>query len=209
VRDMPARDAGKRVNPISRDQWARLDADYWWTVGVGAVFTLARFSEAFLVLRAYEVGVPLALVPLVMVVMNLVYASVAYPVGQLSDRVSHRSLLVAGLLTLVASDLVLGTVGSRVGLITGVSLWGLHMGITQGLLATMVADVAPAELRGTAFGLFNLVSGVAMLAASVVAGSLWDALGSSMTFYAGAGFSVLALGVLACRRPRTRSPAGQ
>lgn len=193
VREPERHQDEKKVNPIRRENIRRLNASYWWVVGVGAVFTLARFSEAFLVLRAEQGGIPLALVPLVMVAMNLVYASSAYPFGKLSDRMSHKKLLAWGLAVLIAADLVLATSDGWTAVLAGVALWGIHMGMTQGLLATMVADTAPADLRGTAFGLFNLVSGFAMLIASVVAGVLWDQLGASFTFYAGAGFCVIAL----------------
>ena len=190
----PERAAGApRTNPIRRDNLRRLSGAYWWVVGVGAVFTLARFSEAFLVLRAEQSGIALALVPLVMVAMNLVYAASAYPFGKLSDRMSHKALLGWGLVVLIAADLVLALNNHWTTVLAGVALWGVHMGMTQGLLATMVADTAPADLRGTAFGFFNLVSGVAMLAASVMAGLLWDQLGASFTFYAGAVFSGVAL----------------
>ena len=198
----PERAAGApRTNPIRRDNLRRLGGAYWWVVGLGAVFTLARFSEAFLVLRAQQSGIAVALVPLVMVAMNLVYAASAYPFGKLSDRMSHKSLLAWGLVVLIAADLVLAMDNHWTTVLAGVALWGVHMGMTQGLLATMVADTAPADLRGTAFGFFNLVSGVAMLAASVVAGLLWDQLGASFTFYAGAAFSALALLGLLVRKP--------
>ncbi len=190
----PERRAGEpRSNPIRRDNLKRLSAAYWWVVGVGAVFTLARFSEAFLVLRAQQSGIAVALVPLVMVAMNVVYAASAYPFGKLSDRMSHKTLLGWGLVVLVAADLVLALEGHWATVLGGVALWGVHMGMTQGLLATMVADTAPADLRGTAFGFFNLVSGVAMLLASALAGLLWDRLGASFTFCAGAAFCGLAL----------------
>jgi MFS family permease len=188
-----------RTNPINRANMRRLSAAYWWVVGIGAVFTLARFSEAFLVLRAQQLGVGMAWVPLVMVAMNLVYAASAYPFGWLSDRVSHSRLLVAGLLVLISADAVLAVSTDWVSLLIGVALWGVHMGMTQGLLATMVADTAPADLRGTAFGLFNLVSGVAMLVASVVAGWLWETQGASFTFVGGAIFAVMALLFLSLR----------
>jgi len=168
-------------------------------VGIGAVFTLARFSEAFLVLRARQGGVPVAYVPLVMVGMNLVYSASAYPFGRLSDRMNHRTMLAAGLMALIAADLVLAADGHWPNVAVGVSLWGLHMGMTQGLLATMVANAAPDDLRGTAFGLFNLISGVAMLLASAAAGLLWTRLGASFTFYAGAAFAALALTGLALK----------
>lgn len=192
-------DGGKRSNPIRRENLKRLGTAYWWVVGIGAVFTLARFSEAFLVLRAQQGGIPIALVPLVMVAMNLIYAASAYPFGKLSDRISHTRLLALGLIVLIAADLVLASNDHWTVVLAGVALWGIHMGITQGLLATMVADTAPADLRGTAYGFFNLMSGIAMLLASGVAGWLWDSLGASFTFHAGAAFCVIALTVLAWR----------
>jgi MFS family permease len=196
----PPRPAGHRaVNPIRREALAQLSGAYWWVVAIGAVFTLARFSEAFLVLRAAELGVPPAAVPLVMVAMSGVYAATAYPFGKLSDSVSHRVLLAAGLLVLVAADLALAAAQGWWLLGLGVALWGVHMGMTQGLLAAMVADTAPAALRGTAFGLFNLASGLAMLAASTIAGALWQGWGSAWTFHAGAGFAALTLGVMLWR----------
>ena len=187
------RQTAPRTNPIQRRNIKRLTGRYWWVVGIGAVFTLARFSEAFLVLRAQQGGIPMALVPLVMVAMNMVYALSAYPFGKLSDRMSHRGLLALGLVVLIAADLVLASSNHWGFILAGVALWGVHMGITQGLLATMVADAAPADLRGTAFGFFSLVSGLAMLLASVLAGLFWDRLGASSTFYLGATFCVLAL----------------
>ena len=193
LREPEQQQTGKRSNPIRRENLARLGASYWWVVGVGAVFTLARFSEAFLVLRAQQSGIPLALVPLVMVAMNVIYALAAYPFGKLSDGMSHIRLLASGLAVLICADLVLAYSDHWGVLLAGVALWGIHMGITQGLLATMVADTAPADLRGTAFGFFNLVSGLAMLIASVVAGLLWDRYGATATFHAGAIFCVIAL----------------
>jgi predicted MFS family arabinose efflux permease len=193
VREPETTRSEKRGNPIRRENLKRLGAAYWWVVVIGAVFTLARFSEAFLVLRAQHVGIPLALVPLIMVAMNLVYAVSAYPFGKLSDRISHARLLALGLVVLIAADLVLARTGHWSAVLGGVALWGMHMGITQGLFATMVADTAPADLRGTAYGVFNLVSGIAMLLASACAGWLWDVFGAAATFLAGAGFCVLAL----------------
>lgn len=182
-----------RTNPIQVENLKRLSGSYWWVVGIGALFTLARFSEAFLVLRAQQGGIPIALVPLVMVAMNLVYALSAYPFGKLSDHMSHKTLLVLGLIILITADLVLATSDHWGFVLVGVALWGIHMGITQGLLATMVAETAPADLRGTAYGFFNLVSGLAMLLASVLAGLIWDQLGASFTFYAGAIFCIVTL----------------
>jgi MFS family permease len=193
VREPERHVGGKRTNPIRRDNLKRLTGAYWWVVGIGAVFSLARFSEAFLVLRAQQGGIPVAYVPLVMMGMNVVYSASAYPFGRLSDRINHGKLLSLGLMVLIAADLVLAANDHWLTVAVGVSLWGLHMGITQGLLATMVADTAPVDLRGTAFGFFNLVSGIAMLVASVTAGLLWDRIGASFTFYAGAVFAALAL----------------
>ena len=196
IREPPRAVTARPVNPIRRASLARLDRAYWRVVIVGAVFTLARFSEAFLVLRAQQVGIAMSWVPLVMVAMNAVYAVSAYPFGKLSDRMSHHRLLALGLLVLVVSDLVLAAASSWPALLVGVALWGVHMGMTQGLLAAMVADTAPADLRGTAYGFFNLLSGVAMLVSSVIAGLLWEGWGSAFTFYAGAGFAALALVVM-------------
>lgn len=181
------------INPIQRAQLGRLPAAYWQVVGFGALFMLARFSEAFLVLRAQQGGLQIAFAPLVLIGMNLVYALAAYPFGRLSDRMSHARLLVLGLLTLIGADLCLAHSATLAWVWAGISLWGLHLGITQGLLATMVADTAPADLRGTAFGLFNLVSGLALLVASVLAGLLWDRLGAPATFLVGSAIAALAI----------------
>ena len=197
--------ATRRGNPLARAQLARLGPAYWQVVAIGAAFTLARFSEAFLVLRATDCGVAAAFVPLVMVAMNAIYAGVAYPAGVLADRMSHRRLLAIGLGVLIVADAVLAGARDWPVLIAGVALWGIHMGLTQGLLAAMVADTAPADLRGTAFGMFNLASGVAMLVASALAGLLWDRFGAATTFLAGAGFCVLTLLGLVLLRAR---PAG-
>lgn len=187
--------------PISRASLAHMPRAYWWVVGAGAVLTLARFSEAFLVLRAQQAGVALALTPMVMVLMNVVYSLLAYPLGKLADSMSHRMLLAAGIVPLIVADLLLAHSGHQGWMWAGLVCWGTHMAATQGLLAAMVADTAPEDLRGTAFGLFNLASGIAMLAASVVAGVLWDRFGSSVTFLAGAAFAALALLLLAKRSP--------
>lgn len=189
-----------RTNPLTRSQLRKLSAAFWQVALLGGVFTLARFSEAFLVLKAEQVGVPLALVPLVMVGMHLVFSLSAYPLGALSDRVSHRALLAWGLVLLILADLALAFSSGWSGLALGIVLWGLHMGMTQGLLAAMVARTAPAELRGTAFGLFNLVSGIALLLASSIAGALWHFLGSAATFQFGALAAVASLLVLAAYR---------
>ena len=202
----PARAPGRpAVNPIRRANLRRLPRAYWWVVAIGAVFTLARFSEAFLVLRAQQGGLPLAWVPLVLIVMNVVYSLSAYPFGKLSDRVDHGVLLALGLVVLIAADAALATSNHWAWVGLGVALWGLHLGITQGLLATMVADTAPADLLGTAYGFFNLVSGVALLVASALAGLLWDVAGAAVTFVAGGVFcGVALLALLATRRGRRR-----
>jgi MFS family permease len=192
VEDPPPAVADAKTPAIDRDAIRRLGGAFWAVAAVGTVLTLARFSEAFLVLRAQDVGMSAASVPAVMVVMSLVYALAAYPAGLLSDRLGRRGVLLAGIAVLVASDLVLAAAGGVAGVMAGTALWGLHMGLTQGLLAAMVADTAPPELRGTAFGVFNLAGGMAMLLASVIAGLLWDAIGPAATFVAGAVFTVLA-----------------
>ncbi len=183
----------------------RLGRGFAIVVTIAAVLTLARFSEAFLILRARDVGLSVSHAPWVMVVMSAIYAVVAYPAGAAADRGYGPKLLSAGLIALVASDLVLARAAGPTGVMTGAALWGLHMGLTQGLLAALVAQAAPADLRGTAFGVFNLVCGVALLAASVIAGWLWDALGPQFTFYAGAAFTLVAwAGFLAYGRGATK-----
>ena len=163
---------------------------------------LARFSEAFLVLRGLQAGIPIALTPLLMVAMNVIYAASAYPFGKLSDRVSHKGLLSLGLIVLIAADLVLAQSNHWSTLLAGVALWGIHMGMTQGLLAAMVADTAPADLRGTAYGFFNLMSGLTLLIASGLAGFIWDHFGAATTFYTGAAFCLLALAGLVSQPDR-------
>ena len=196
-----------RAHPIRRENLRRLGGAYWWVVALGAVFTLARFSEAFLVLRVQQGGLPLAWTPLVLVLMNVVFALGAYPLGKLADSTRHTTLLAWGLVVLIAADALLAFSDRGAAAWLGIALWGLHMAMTQGLLATMVADTAPADLRGTAFGMFNLVSGVALLVASGLAGLLWDRLGASATFGAGMLFATLALaGVLVQSARHGRAP---
>jgi MFS family permease len=186
--------------PLSGSELKRRGGAYWWVVAVATVFTLARFSEAFLILKAQAVGMPIAFVPAVLVVMNAVYALAAYPAGILSDKIDRITLLFIGLALLVAADVALGFAASILSVMLGVMLWGLHMGLTQGLLATLVADAAPPELRGTAYGMFNLLGGLALLAASTIAGGLWDVVGPAGTFLAGAALAALALiGLVAVR----------
>jgi MFS family permease len=190
---------GRRF-PIRRSELARLDAAFWWLVAIASVLTLARFSEAFLLLAGQHAGMADALVPAIFVTMNLFYAASAYPFGRLADRVSRPALLLFGVALLVAADLVLATASGVLMVLAGAALWGLHMGATQGLLSALVADAVPDDLRGTAFGLYSLVTGVALLAASVVAGALWTAVGPGATFAAGAVFAALAGFGIAARR---------
>ncbi len=198
----PERSARAAVpQPISPADVGRLPARYWLVVILGGVLTLARFSEAFLVLRAASIGLSAAWVPLVLVTMNVVYAISAYPAGVAADRMSQRALLALGLAALIAADLALAAATGTAVVFVGVALWGLHMGLTQGLQATLVAATAPADLRGTAFGLFNLVTGVVLLLASVIAGVLWSRLGPSAAFLAGAMFTVIALAGLVVVSP--------
>jgi MFS family permease len=187
-------------NPLSLEAIKRLGQVYWRVVMIGVVFTLARFSEAFLILRAQNVGLGVMWVPAVLVGMNVVYALSAYPAGVLSDRLDRKGLLAAGLVMLAGADLALAAMPNLTGVALGVALWGLHMGFTQGLFAALVADASPPDLRGTAFGFFNLLTGIAMLAASVVAGALWDGYGPAGTFFGGLTFALAALlGLLAMR----------
>ncbi len=179
----------------SRVGWAamrRLPGACWQVVAIGAVFTLARFSEAFLLLRAQQGGLALSSVPLVLVMMNAVYSASAYPFGRLADLMNRRHLLMAGLLVLIAADAVLAFSAHWTWIAGGVALWGLHMGMTQGLLAAMVADTAPPDLLGTSYGVFNLACGMSLLLASASAGWLWDSFGAESTFFVGAAWAALA-----------------
>jgi MFS family permease len=187
---LPRQKAGA---PLRLREIARLRRPYWFVVAAGTVFTLARFSEAFLIIRAQQVGLAVAWAPAVIAVMSLVFAASAYPAGRLQDKIGARPLLILGLVALIAADLLLGFGQSLVVLFIGIGLWGLHMGLTQGVLSALVAAMAPEHLRGTAFGVFGLITGLAALGASVLAGTLWDVIGPAATFAAGAGFAVLAL----------------
>jgi MFS family permease len=193
------RDGPVRV-PLSLAAARALDSRYWKVVALGAVFTLARFSEAFLILRAQNVGLAIALVPLVMIAMNVVYALGAFPAGVAADRLSRRVLLVTGLIVLAAADIVLAGSHAAWQVMVGTMLWGLHMALTQGLFSKLVADAAPDSMLGTAFGVFNLVSGVALIVASALAGWLWEARGPAAPFIAGAAFAALAaIGLMSSR----------
>lgn len=199
----PPRAAGLRQVrfPLGWTELRNLGRSYWVVTGFATVFALARFSEAFLILRAQAMGLPLVLVPMVLVVMNVVYAAAAYPAGVLSDRFNRLTILIIGFALLIAADVTLA-LASGLGVVAlGVILWGMHMGFTQGLLATLVADTAPPELRGTAYGAFNVLGGIAALLASVMAGVLWDGFGPTATFLTGAGFTAVSLiGLLAVRK---------
>ncbi len=207
VREPERHGSIRRVkSPLSITELRRLGTAYWWVVGIATIFTLARFSEAFLLLRAQSIGLPIMLVPGILIVMNAVYAAAAYPAGMLSDKVDRTTILMTGFGLLIAGDLLLGLSSGIGGVLAGVALWGLHMGLTQGLLATLIADTAPADLRGTAYGMFNLLGGIALLAASVIAGVLWDRTGPEGTFLAGAALTTVALTGLLFIRSRIKTP---
>jgi MFS family permease len=189
----PKHAQAKARAPLKISEIGELGASYWFVAGAGAIFTLARFSEAFLVIRARDSGLALAFAPAVIAAMSLVFAVSAYPAGQLQDRIGGRPLLILGLATLVAADLVLAYAPSLLGVFIGIGLWGLHMGLTQGVLAALIAATAPERLRGTAFGVFGLIAGLATLIASVLAGLLWDRIGAEATFLAGGAFAAAAL----------------
>jgi predicted MFS family arabinose efflux permease len=201
VKDAPAPAEG-RPPPIRLADLRTLGRGFWGVVGIGVVFTLARFSEAFLVLRAADAGLPLALAPLVLVAMSAVYGLGAYPAGAIADRRPAASLLAWGLVALIAADALLAWGRGLAVVFAGIALWGAHMALTQGLLGKLIADASPPALRGSAFGLFNLATGVAMLFASLLAGLLWDRAGPAATFLAGGGFATLALLLLLVRRRR-------
>jgi MFS family permease len=182
----------------------QLHVRYWYVVALGTIFTLARFSEAFLILRGRGVGMGIGSTPLIMVAMNVVYAALAYPAGVAADRLPARTLLILGLVVLLVADIVLALAASPMLPVGGAVLWGVHMALTQGLLSKLVADTAPSHLRGTAFGIFNLASGVSLLLASVIAGALWERFDAPATFIAGAAFAGLAALGLLFHRPQTR-----
>ena len=197
----PLHQSGEPSKSLTFTHIKRLPNRYWLVVALGAVFTLARFSEAFLILRAQDVGLAIVYVPAVMIVMNIVYSVFAYPAGSASDRFSARILLVLGLGLLIAADALFAVATSPVNIFLGAAMWGLHMAFTQGLLSKLVADTSPVELRGTGFGIFNLVSGVTILFASVIAGLLWSAYGAAATFITGGLFAFVAAAGLVLYRP--------
>ncbi len=194
ARDPAARDGGgKRGLPLRRADLAQMSGSYWLIVAIGALFAMARFSVAFLALRAMDLGLPVGLSPLVLVLMSVVFSLSSYPVGLLADRMDRGILLALGFVSLILAELLLASASGYILAMVGVAIWGVHLGLTQGLLSVLVADSAPDHLRGTAFGIFNLVNGIALLFASLVAGLLWQMLGASMAFYAGAAFAGAAL----------------
>ncbi|HET7448649.1 MAG TPA: MFS transporter [Methyloceanibacter sp.] len=201
----PAAVQSKARAPLRAKEIGQLPYAYWLVIIAGTVFTLARFSEAFLVIRARDGGLALAWAPAVIAVMSLVYATSAYPAGKLQDKNGARPLLLAGLIALIAADLLLAFNTTLVAIFLGICLWGLHMGFTQGVLAALIAETAPARLRGTAFGLFGLITGLAALIASVLAGLLWDMIGASATFLAGAAFAAISFAAFLLAR---RGPTG-
>ena len=191
----------KSPNRLAFVDAKRLSRRFWRVVALGAVFTLARFSEAFLILRVADLGLAIGYVPVIMIVMNVAYAAVAYPAGIAADRLAARTLLIIGLGLLIAADLILAIAQAPWMALIGAAFWGLHMAFTQGLFAKLVADTAPAELRGTAFGIFNLIGGTALLLASVIAGAAWSTFGASATFIVGAAFAGCAAAGLLLYRP--------
>lgn len=196
-----------RPSPLAGFHWRRFPPSFGRLVVIVVPFTLMRFSEAFLVLRAIATGLPEAYAPLALVAMNLVYVLAAYPAGVLSDRWPRHRLLGAGCLVMVVADLLLALGDSPGVIFAGIAVWGLHLGLTEGVIATLTADTAPPDLRGTAFGVINFVRGVMLLVASVLAGGLWTFVGAPATFLAGAGFAVIAAvlafrGIVPSRAPR-------
>lgn len=179
--------------PINISVIKNFSKQFWFIVILGAMFMLARFSEAFLVLKASEVGFEAAWVPLVMIVMALTYTVFVYPIGKLSDRIKREYMLIVGLIILIFADIILANAKSNIAVLIGTAIWGIHMGFTQGVLATLIADYSPKEYNGTAFGIFNFVSGISMLIASIIAGVVWQEFGSYMTFYAGGIFALISL----------------
>jgi MFS family permease len=208
VREPDRKAAPRQRMPLHWRELARMGRPFWLVIVLATVFTLARFSEAFLLLRAQQAGLRVALIPLVLVVMNVAYAAAAYPAGAASDRLGRQRMLLVGMLLLVAADVVLAFSSGLWGVGAGVALWGLHMAFTQGLFAAWVADTAPSDLRGTAFGLYNLMTGGALLVASLAAGVLWDQVGSQAAFIAGAAVAACALGGLLVTGPKLAADHG-
>lgn len=190
------KERSESIRPMSRLQFSDLKnfkKDYWLVVLLGCIFQLSRFSEAFLILKGKELGLPIESSPLVFIVMNIVYALTAYPIGNLSDKIGRSFFLIMGFIILIVADVLLATTSSIYLTFIGIALWGLHMGFSQGVLSAMVADTCPPQYKGTAYAFYNLFSAVALMLASTIAGSLWDNFGSQMTFFTGAGLAMVSL----------------
>ena len=193
------------TSPLLRG-FREIDANTRRLILVGFLFTLARFSEGFLVLKGMDAGLSEAWSPLTLVVFNIGFLVLAYPAGSLSDRASPRAILIAGMAVLVGADLILAFGTGMAPLILGVLLWGAHMALTQGIFSRMIADSAPAHLRATSFGAFYFASGIASLLANLAAGLLWDRNGAEATFIAGAGAAAVAMMMLTLLPTNTARP---
>jgi len=194
------REANEHLAPIKRSPFfagfRELDKETKRLLQVGFLFTLARFSEGFLILKGIDIGLSEAMSPLTLAIFNLAYVALAYPAGALSDRMQPRSILIAGMIVLIAGDMVLARTSNFAGLVVGTALWGAHMALTQGIFSRMIADSAPEELRATSFGAFYFVTGIGTLLASLGAGWLWDGQGPESTFLTSAGVAAAAVALL-------------
>ena len=184
---------------IRRSDLALLTVPFWWAIAIAAIFSLARFSPAFLVLKAHDVHVDAAFVPIILVAMYLAYSAASYPFGILADRINRHLQLGIGAVTLIAADLTLAGARTVWMTVLGAALWGLQMGVTQGLLSAAIADAAPERLRGTAFGIYDLAVGASTFVASAGAGTLWMLGGPTGTFVAGASLAAGAIMILLLR----------
>lgn len=177
--------------PFDWGKARELPGRYWLIVTVGAIFTAARFSDSFLVLRARDVGLSATYAPMIIVVLSCIYAAGSYPAGAAADRVSPRTLLLVGLSFLIAADLVIGLGHSILPVFVGGALWGCHLALTQGVFSKIVAEFTPSDLRGTGFAIFDLGRGIAFVIANTVAGYWWKASGPSATFFSAAAFATI------------------
>ncbi len=207
VEEPPMQTPQRRTAALQFAAMGHLPTGFWHLLVLTALFSLARLSEAFLVLRAQELQLALLWIPLVMIVMSAVYSLSSYPAGLLATRFGKNALFAASLVALVAATSVLAWLPGTPGLWLGVALWGLHMGLSQGGLSAAVAEFAPAELRATAFGLFHFVTGIFQLLSGAFAGWLWAYHGSSAAFMAGTAWALLALAVLVAQGRRRAVPA--
>ena len=209
VKELPFNyDESQRRRPIRRGDIIALPAVFWWVVAIASLLSLARFSQAFLVLKAHDIGVDAAFVPMVLVVMYLVFSVAAYPFGVLADHLDRRLQLGIGTVILVGADVVLANASTVWLTMLGAALWGLQLGVTQGLLGATIADVAPDRLRGTAFGIYDVAIGVGTFIASAGAGALWMAGGPSIAFsFSACVATAAALMLLLQPLPRTTNTA--